>query len=133
VEGSAMSSRTRDALLRVDGLGDHHFGTHRSRQLTFADVSWADALLTSEASQVRYVRTNFGDATKSVALGQFLREAPLDVSFEEQVQFVASLEPLDYFDVTDPAGKDQVAYDECAAQLWEMAQAFATLVADEPL
>lgn len=133
VEGSAMSSRTRDALLRVDGLGEHHFGTHRSHQLTLDDVSWADALLTSEASHVRYVRANFGDTAKSVSLGQFLREAPLDVSFDEQVQFVASLEPLDYFDVEDPAGKDQAAYDECATLLWEMAQAFAALVTDESI
>ena len=49
------------------------------------------------------------------------------------MQFVASLEPLDYFDVADPAGKDQAAYDECATLLWEMAQTFAALVADEPL
>jgi protein-tyrosine-phosphatase len=133
IEGSAMSSRTRDALQRVDGLGEHHYGTHRSRQLALEDVTWADALLASEANHVRYVRATFGDTTKSVSLGQFLREAPLDVSFEEQVQFVASLEPLDYFDVVDPAGKDQHAYDECAALLWEMAQTFAALVADEPL
>jgi protein-tyrosine-phosphatase len=133
VEGSAMSSRTRDALLRVDSLGEHHYGTHRSRQLTLVDVSWADAVLASEANHVRYVRTHFGDAAKSVSLGQFLREAPLDVGFDEQVQFVASLEPLDYFDVADPAGKDQAAYDECATLLWEMAQTFAALVADEPL
>ncbi len=131
-EGSAMSTRTRDALLRVDGLGEHHFGTHRSRQLTADDVRWADALLASEASHVRYVRANYEDETKSVSLGQFLREAPLDVSFDEQVRFVASLEPLDYFDVADPAGKDQAAYDQCAALLWEMAQAFGTLLADDP-
>ncbi len=131
-EGSAMSTRTRDALLRVDGLGEHHFGTHRSRQLTADDVRWADALLASEASHVRYVRAKYEDETKSVSLGQFLREAPLDVSFDEQVRFVASLEPLDYFDVADPAGKDQAAYDQCAALLWEMAQAFGTLLADDP-
>lgn len=133
IEGSAMSSRTRDALLHVDGLGEHHYGAHRSHQLTGEDVNWADAVLTSEASHVRYVRTNFGEDIKSVSLGQFLREAPLDMGFEEQVRFVASLEPLDYFDVTDPAGKDQAAYDECATLLWEMAQAFATLLADDPL
>jgi protein-tyrosine-phosphatase len=132
VEGSAMSSRTRDALQRVEGLGEHRYGTHRSRQLTLEDVVWADALLASEASHVRYARANFGDTAKSVSFGQFLREAPLDVRFNEQVRFVASLEPLDYFDVADPAGKDQTAYDDCAALLWEMAQTFVTLVADEP-
>jgi protein-tyrosine-phosphatase len=126
-----MSSRTRDALPRVDGLGEHHFRTHRSHQLSRDDAVWADALLASEANHVRFVRDNFGDAATTVSLGQFLREAPLDMSFDEQVRYVAALEPLDYFDVADPAGKDQAAYDECAALLWEMAQAFVTLVSDE--
>jgi protein-tyrosine-phosphatase len=132
VEGSAMSSRTRDALLHVEGLGEHHYGSHRSHQLTSDDVEWADILLVSEANHVRFVRTNFSFATsKAVSLGQFLREAPLDLPFEEQLRYVSSLEPLDYFDVADPAGKDQAAYDECASMLWEMAQAFATLVAED--
>jgi protein-tyrosine-phosphatase len=133
VEGSAMSSRTRDALLKIDGLGEHHYSAHRSRQLTTGDVEWADALLTSEANHVRYARSNFVDGSaKAVSLGQFLREAPLDLAFREQLSFVTSLEPLDYFDVEDPAGQDQATYDECASLLWEMAQALATLIADEP-
>jgi protein-tyrosine-phosphatase len=132
VEGSAMSSRTRDALLHVDGLGEHHYGAHRSHQITSDDVAWADAVLACEANHVRYVRTNFeSGAARTVTLGQFLREAPLDVPFQEQLRFVSSLEPLDYFDVADPAGKDQAAYDECASELWEMAQAFGTLVVDD--
>jgi protein-tyrosine phosphatase len=131
-EGSAMSSRTRDALLKVEDLGEHRYGQHRSHQLTSDDVEWANALLASEADHVRFVRSNFASATlKAVSLGQFLREAPLDENFEEQVRFVSSLEPLDYFDVLDPAGKDQAAYDECASLLWEMAQSFATLVTEE--
>lgn len=36
-----------------------------------------------------------------------------------------------FFDIDDPAGGDQVIYSACAANLWEMAQAFATVVTDE--
>jgi protein-tyrosine-phosphatase len=131
-EGSAMSSRTRDALLKIDELADHHFSGHRSRQLTSEDVRWSDVILASEAANVHFVRAHHGDgAAKAVIVQQFLREAPLDTEFDEQVRYVSSLEPLAYFDVDDPAGKDQAAYDACAAALWEMAQVFATLETDE--
>jgi protein-tyrosine phosphatase len=129
VEGSAMSSRTRDALLTIAELGEHHFGHHRSHQLNADDVAWADAIVTTEASQVLYVRRNFRSATtKTVSLQQFLREAPLDQPFVEQLGYVSSLEPLDYFDVHDPAGGDQATYSACAAQLWTMAQALTALL-----
>ncbi len=133
IEGSAMSSRTRDALVKLDDLGVHHFSGHRSRQLTNEDVAWSDAILASEAANVEYVRASYPEgASKAVILQQFVREAPLDLSFEEQVRYVASLEPLAFFDLEDPAGKDQAAYDACAQNLWEMAQVFATLVTAEP-
>jgi protein-tyrosine-phosphatase len=133
IEGSAMSPRTKDALVKLDDLGAHHFTGHRSRQLTEDDVRWCDVVLASEAANVHFVRTHYGDgASKAVIFQQFLREAPLDTEFEEQVRYVASLEPLAFFDVEDPGGKDQAAYDACAAQLWEMAQVFAALETDEP-
>jgi protein-tyrosine-phosphatase len=132
IEGSAMSSRTRDALMKLDDLGAHHFSGHRSHQLTDDDVRWCDALLACEAANVDFVRTHHGDgAAKAVIFQQFLREAPLDEDFDEQVRYVASLEPLAFFDVEDPAGKDQAAYDVCAEQLWEMAQVFAALETEE--
>jgi protein-tyrosine-phosphatase len=132
VEGSAMSARTRDALLALEDVGEHHYGAHRSHQLSGEDVAWADVILTSEANHVNFVRTNFRDgAPKAVSFQQFLRDAPLDESLEEQIHFVASQPPLQIFDVRDPAGGDQAAYNECAAQLWEMAQVFATIVGED--
>jgi protein-tyrosine-phosphatase len=132
IEGSAMSSRTRDALMKIEDLGAHHFSGHRSRQLTDDHIRWCDVILASEAANVQFVRTRHGDgASKAVVFQQFLREAPLDTEFDEQVRYVASLEPLAYFDVEDPAGKDQAAYDACATSLWEMAQVFATLETEE--
>jgi protein-tyrosine-phosphatase len=128
-EGSAMSSRTRDALLRIPELGDHSYGAHRGHQLTPDDLDWADVILASEALHVLFVRLHHPEAaTKTVLLGQFLRNAPLDESFVDQVSSVSSEVPDSAFDVPDPAGYDQVAYDECARKLWDMAQVFAVLV-----
>jgi protein-tyrosine phosphatase len=132
IEGSAMSSRTKDALVSLPDIGEHQYGAHRSHQLDGEDVEWADVILTSEANHVNFVRANFPRGSeKTVLLGQFLREAPLDVKGTEQIRRVALLTPSGFFDVDDPAGGDQATYNECAAQLWAMAQAFATVVADE--
>jgi protein-tyrosine-phosphatase len=129
IEGSAMSSRTRDALLTLDDLGDHHYSAHRSHQLTSDDVAWADAIITSEANHVNFVRANFPEATmKTAMLHQFVREAPLDLDFREQLRVVASQKPLPAFDVEDPARGDQATYDKCAATLWDLAQVFSTIV-----
>ncbi|HEV3268830.1 MAG TPA: hypothetical protein VGZ68_10555 [Acidimicrobiales bacterium] len=132
VEGSAMSSRTRDALLGLSDMGEHHYSGHRSHQLTADDVAWADAILTSEAGHVNFVRMNFPEAaSKTVQLHQFVREAPLDVNFDDQLRVVASRQPQSIFDVDDPAGGDQATYNACATRLWELAQAFSTLVGDD--
>lgn len=129
IEGSAMSGRTRHALAGIEELGAHHFNAHRSHQLGEDDVAWTDLIVTAEASHVRYVRSHFRDgADKTVVLAQFIRAAPLGASWREQIRDVAEREPLDDFDVSDPAGGEQVVYDECARHLWSLAQAFAVLV-----
>ncbi len=129
VEGSAMSVRTRNALLAIDELGAHRYGAHRSHQIDASDVEWADVILASEAEHVRFVRANFRDASsKAVQVLQFVRRAPLDVAFTDQLAAVSSLDLSSSNDVVDPAGGDQDAYDECAWQLWHLAKAFALLV-----
>jgi protein-tyrosine-phosphatase len=128
-EGSAMSSRTRDALRRIPELGEHAYGAHRGHQLTRDDIEWADAILASEAIHVVFVRRHYPDAeAKTASFAQFIRDAPLDQSFGGRLSYVASLDPESSFDIEDPAGKDQSAYDRCAARLWDMAQGFAALV-----
>ncbi len=128
-EGTAMSSRTREALLRIPEVGDHSYGAHRGHQLTRDDVEWSDVILASEALHVLFVRRHYPEAAaKSVSFGQFIRSAPLDEPFDDRVSFVSSLVPDSSFDVDDPAGQDQLAYDQCARSLWDMAQVFATLV-----
>ena len=124
-EGSSMSARTRNALFGIDQLGPHHYNAHRSHQLNASDVQWADVVLASEASHVRYVRANWpAGAEKAVLLGQFVRTVGRSSSWKEQLATEARAEPNGDFDVLDPAGGDQAAYDACARQLWEMAQAF---------
>jgi protein-tyrosine-phosphatase len=128
-EGSAMSSRTRDALSKIEDLGDHRYGAHRSHQLTRADCEWADVILAAEADNVNYVRANFPSlADRAVQLAQFVRFAPLGGDIHAKLRVVSTHEPSTDFNVADPAGRDQATYDACARQLWELAHAFASLV-----
>jgi protein-tyrosine-phosphatase len=128
IEGSAMSSRTKDALLALDDLGDHRYGAHRSHQLNGGDVEWADVVLASEANHVNFVRSNFPDGSqKTVLLAQLLSESTPDVNFDERLRQVALMTPSAFFDVDDPAGGDQATYNACAKRLWSMAQVFASL------
>ena len=131
-EGAGMSSRTRDALLRIDGLAGHRYGAHRSHQLTDGDVKWADVILCADVDNVNYVRAHHAtSADKAVPLGQFVRTASLDGDLGAQLAATRSHEPSAEFNVADPAGGDQDAYDECARHLWELAQAFALLVGND--
>lgn len=132
IEGAGMSARTRDALLKVDELGDHRYGAHRSHQLVESDVEWAEIILAAEVDNVNYVRANFAsDAHKAVQLAQFVRFAPLDGDIATQLRAALAREPSLEFNVADPAGGDQTTYDECARQLWELAQAFALIVRND--
>lgn len=132
IEGSAMSSRTKSALVSLEDLGAHHYNAHRSHQLNEEDVAWADVIVTSEAAHVNFVRKNFSDgAPKTVMLDQFIVEAPRNADLKEQILFVGSKNPLARFDVRDPAGGDQATYDDCAKQLWLLAQEFSAIVAGD--
>ena len=127
-EGLAMSGRTRDALIAIDELGEHPYGSHRSHQLSEQDVAWADVVLAAEADHVRYVREcHTLEEHRVVQLAQFVRYAPWDLDLAEQLLVVARHAPDAAYDVIDPAGGEQQAYHECARQLWDLASAFATL------
>lgn len=131
-EGWAMSSRTRDALLTIQELGERRFGAHRSHQLTEDDAAWADVILASEYDHVNYVRAHFPDeSAKAVQLAQFVRRAPRDLPFDAQLRVVSRIDPSPTCDVADPAGGDQSTYDACASQLFELARAFSRLVSEE--
>jgi protein-tyrosine-phosphatase len=128
-EGSAMSGRTREALTKIEGLGDHRYGAHRSHQFDATDAEWADVVVAAEADNVQYVRRNFASfANKAVQLGLFVRFAPASGSLDEKLRVATAHEPMKDLDVDDPAGGDQETYDRCARQLWGLAQSFARLV-----
>lgn len=130
-EGSAISGRTRDALLTIEELRHHRFGSHRSHQLDGADTAWADVILAAEVSNVNYVGRSFpAGAHKTVQLAQFVRWASRDADLGEQLRAVNEHSPSADFDVADPAGGDQAQYDLCARQLWDLAQAFADVAGD---
>jgi protein-tyrosine-phosphatase len=130
-EGSAMSGRTRDALIKIEALGAHRYGAHRSHQLTEVDCEWADVILAAEADNVRFVRSAFASHShKAVQLAQIDRYASSSRTLDEQLGEALTHEPSIEFDVADPAGGDQATYDECARQLWNLAQTFALMVRD---
>jgi len=126
VEGQAISPRTRDALRKLEPLESLNVTTHRSHQLVATDVDWADLVVCAETANVLFVRATVSNASaKTVLLGQFVRDAQREVDVPAMISSVASEEPDPRCDVADPAGGDQAAYDECARQLWLLAQAFA--------
>ncbi len=128
-EGHAMSSRTRDALLAIPELSNQPVNSHRGHRVSADDVAWAHVIVATEAAHVRFMRTHFPAATsKTIVLGQFLERATFRASFPMLVAHASALEPDSRFDVIDPAGGDQAAYDACASQLWAMAQNFAVLL-----
>jgi len=130
-EGAPMSGRTRDALLKIEELGDHRYGAHRSHQLVDADAEWADVILAAEVDNVNFVRANFAPfANKTIQLAQFVRCAPPGSDLGSQLRTALTHDPSTEFNVDDPAGGDQATYDACARQLWELTQTFALLVSD---
>jgi protein-tyrosine-phosphatase len=127
VEGSAMSSRTRDALMAIEELRGHHFNQHRSHQLSELDVQWADVILASEVANVNFVRAYFAtNAVKCVQLEMFVWRASHHGSVIDKLTPFAGHDPSPSFDVVDPAGGDQAVYQQCAQQLWTLAQGFAS-------
>jgi protein-tyrosine-phosphatase len=129
IEGSTMSSRTRDALLSMTELGEHRYSAHRSHQITPPDVAWAEVVLGAEADNVRFTRGLAPhEAVRVVQVRQFVLHAPPGNSLNEQLASVARLELDARLDVADPAGGDQGEYDTIARSLWRLARDFASRV-----
>ncbi len=131
IEGSTMSSRTRDALLSISELGEHRYSAHWSHQVTVPDIAWADVVLGAEAGNVTFTRRLApGEASRVVQVRQFTQNASPGVALDEQLAAVAALALDGRLDVEDPAGADQGVYDAVARSLWKLAQEFAALVDD---
>lgn len=129
-EGAAMSPRTLESLVALEDLGEHHFTSHRSHQLTTEDMQWADLVIAVEASHVAYVAAHHPDHShKAIQLRHFVRYAPLDEDFVTQREAVSQYALTTDFDVEDPAGGDQGVYHSCARELWDLSHAFVTVLA----
>jgi protein-tyrosine-phosphatase len=117
VEHQPMSRRTRDALAAI-GLDA---SSHRSRQLTDADLDAADLVIAMAAEHVRYVRRRHPQASDRTAtlrwLVGHLPGGPTPLSTRVAGLALADVDPADQGDVDDPAGGDEEAYAACAVDL----------------
>lgn len=125
VENQPMSRRTRAALLAV-GVDP---GSHRSHQLTDADVQSADLIVTMEPEHVSFVRRRYPEAASRTATIRYLEEH-LQAGAEPLGDRVAQLHLQDVApeaqgEIDDPAGKEEPEYIECAAALHEVIQKLA--------
>ena len=129
IEDLSMSPGTLAALEGLGELGQHHYGAHRTHQLSAHDLDWADVVLAMESAQVRHLASvNERLVSHAVAFSQFVRHAPIDEPLSAQIAAVRTLGLDDAFDVADPAIGDRASYEGCANELWELAQAFAVVV-----
>ncbi|MGH9020045.1 MAG: hypothetical protein ACRDV0_03395 [Acidimicrobiales bacterium] len=125
-EGAGMSARTRDALAAIDLVGNRRFGSHRSHQVTAGDLAWADLVLGLEADHVRYARRLLPEAAGRVALVGQMASWETGDNWRQRIT-TDDVDPG--FDVADPAGGDQAMYDDCAAELWQIAERVSALIA----
>jgi protein-tyrosine-phosphatase len=124
VEGQPMSMRTRAGLAAVSALGEVPAASHRSHQLTPADLAWADLVVAMEADHVRFVRRHHPDAARRTAtLRRLCRELPPGpdpLGGRVADLGLAAAELHDWEDVIDPAGGEVDDYVACAEELWSL-------------
>jgi len=124
-----MDRRALAALESVGELGEHRYGAHRSHLITTSDLADADVVLAMEAAQVRHVGSlDETLAARTVHFSSFVRSAALDEPLAAQMKAVRVLGLDDALDVAEHAHGDEVTYERCARELWELAQAFAVVV-----
>ena len=120
VENQPMSRRTRDALARL-GLDA---ATHRSRQLSRADLERADLVVAMAAEHVWYIRRRHPEAAARTATVRWLA-ARLPAGAEPlaarvRAMDLAAADPAEQGDVADPSGGDEAVYGACAAELSDL-------------
>jgi len=117
VEHQPTSRRTRDALAAV-GLDA---SSHRSRQLTDADLEATDLVIAMAAEHVRYVRRRHPQASDRTAtlpwLARHLPRGSAPLATRVARLALADVHPDHQGDVEDPAGGDEAAYSACAVHL----------------
>ncbi len=119
--GQGVSARTLAALASA-GLDPAPARAHRSAPLVADDLAWADVVLCAEAGQVALARA-ISPGAPVATVGQVAR-----ATGDLVARLAASTAPDPAYDVPDPAGGDQAAYDECARVLWGYAREIAPLL-----
>ena len=126
VEHQPVSIRTRRAL-EVVGL---HASSHRSRQLTDANLDAADVVVAMASEHVRYIRRRHGIVADRTATLRFLAQRlPVgDTPLPERIASLglADVDPSEQGDVADPAGGDDQVYVDCALELSELIDVLAS-------
>ena len=120
VENQPMSRRTRDALATL-GLDA---ASHRSRQLSQADLDGADLVVAMAAEHVRYIRRRHPEAAGRTATVRFLADrlppGPGPLGARVRSMDLAAADPAEQGDVADPSGGDEDVYAACAAELSDL-------------
>jgi len=132
IDGQPMGLRTRTALSALPELAGATFTGHRSRQVHEADLVRADLVVVMEADHVRFVRRLFPQAAPRTAsmrrLCQDLAPPPPDLGERVAALDLADAPLSDDDDVTDPAGRDELVYAACVAELWDLCGQLITLL-----
>ncbi len=124
VDGVPVGARTLSALRTLvelePSLGE--MSAHRSRQLGAGLFDGVDLVVAMETAHVRFVRKRYPAAAgRTGMLRPLVRDLPADARpLTERIGSLrleqAELDPDT--DVADPAGREDEAYVNCAADLW---------------
>jgi protein-tyrosine-phosphatase len=132
IDGQPMGMRTRTALATIPELATTSFTGHRSKQVYEADLVRAELVVVMEADHVRFIRRLFPDAADRTAtirrLCDDLPPAPPALGERLARLKLADAALSDDDDVMDPAGRDELVYIACVAELWALCQRLITLL-----
>lgn len=102
-------SASEYSVIAASELGSD-ISSHLSRQITQADVSWADFIFTMTSSHASVLKAAFPESSKKIfTIAEFALSA----------------------DVSDPYGGDLATYRECAAQLRAAVQKIYDKLSDD--
>jgi protein-tyrosine-phosphatase len=125
VEGQPMSWRTKAAL---DGVG-LAAPSHRSRQVTAADLGHAALVIALAPEHVHWVRRTHADvAPRTATLRRLARDLPADdqpLATRIATLGLAEVRLEDWEEVVDPGGGDAEDFAACAREVVDLVAALA--------
>lgn len=133
IDGLPMSWRTRAGFEAI-GVPTP---SHRSRQVTRADLDRATLVIALAPEHVRWVRREHSDAAaKTVTLRRAVQELPTDdhrpLAARIASMRLAAVELAPWEEVVDPGGGEVEAFTACAREVVELVDQLAARLADRP-